>query len=194
MRPPSQFPRTILSMTSLRGELLGEAHWLKLSTLTRDDSNNLCELFYNRRPHKGKHTDWNCPTWPGTIVTICMSCFMTGGPGKEHRTNKPPPTRSVRERSEDNTTCLTTSQNPSCWHPSWLSNACTTRKDSESEWLVRDNPETNPITIKPKTARHVAEQLSWVLSLYWFLPGHTFPVKSLLCQLMCLLRQFIFEC
>ena len=34
-------------------------------------------------------------TWPGTIVTICMSCFMTGGPGKEHETNTPPPTRRV---------------------------------------------------------------------------------------------------
>ena len=32
-----------------------------------------------------------------------------------------------------------------------------TRKDPESKWLTRDNPETNPITIKPET-----EQLSWV--------------------------------
>ena len=23
----------------------------------------------------GKHTDWSRPPWPGTIVTICMSCF-----------------------------------------------------------------------------------------------------------------------
>ena len=23
-------------------------------------------------------------TWPGTIVTICMSCFMTGDPDKEY--------------------------------------------------------------------------------------------------------------
>ena len=30
------------------------------------------------------------PPWPGTIVTICMSCFKTGGPSKEHGTNKPP--------------------------------------------------------------------------------------------------------
>ena len=27
--------------------------------------------------------DWNCPSWPGTIVMICMSCFITGGPSKE---------------------------------------------------------------------------------------------------------------
>ena len=27
--------------------------------------------------------DWNCPPCPGTIVIICMSCFITGGPSKE---------------------------------------------------------------------------------------------------------------
>ena len=26
---------------------------------------------------QGKHTDQNGPPWPGTIVTICMSCFTT---------------------------------------------------------------------------------------------------------------------
>ena len=43
----------------------------------------------------------------------------------------------------------------------WLSSAHI-RKDPESEWLARDNPETNPITIKPKAESHVAEQSSWV--------------------------------
>ena len=74
--------------------------------------------------------------WPGTIVIVRMSCFTTGGPGKEHRTNKPPPTGRVQERSKGDTTCPTTSQNPPLWHPSWLNKACTTRKDSESDdWL-----------------------------------------------------------
>ena len=64
-----------------------------------------------------------------------MSYFRTEGPGKEHGTNKPPPTGRVRVRSKGDTTCLTTSQNP-CWHPYWLNKACTTRKDSESDdWL-----------------------------------------------------------
>ena len=102
--------------------LLGEAHWLKP------------------------------PPWPATIVTICTSCLTTGGPGKEHGTNEPPPTGRVQERSKGDTTCPTTSQNPSLWHPSWLNNACPTRKDPESEWLAKDSPETNPITIKPETA------------------------------------------
>ena len=39
------------------------------------------------------------------------------------------------------------------WHPCWLNKACTTRKDSESEWLAKDYSETNTITIKPATAK-----------------------------------------
>ena len=108
-----------------------------------------------------------------------MSCFTTGGPGKEQGTKKPPPTRRVQERSKGNTICPTTSQNPSLWHPSWLNKACTTRKDSESEWLAKDNRETNRITIKPKTASHVTELFSWVPLPYCSLPGCPLPIKSL---------------
>ena len=50
----------------------------------------------------------------------------------------------------------------SFWHPSWLNKAHTTRKGSESERLIKDNQETNPITIKPETASHAAEQFCWV--------------------------------
>ena len=60
----------------------------------------------------------HCPPWPGSPVTIGMSCFTTWGPGKEYRTNKPPPARRVRERSKGDTVCLSTSQNPSLYHPS----------------------------------------------------------------------------
>ena len=108
--------------------------------------------------------DWNHPLWPSTTVAICMSYFTTGDPGKEHRTNKPSPTWRVRESSKGGTTCPTTSQNP-CWHPSWLSNECATRKDSESEWLAKDNLETNPITIKPEAASHVTAVLPGSLNL-----------------------------
>ena len=104
---------------------------------------------------------------------------MTGGPGKEQGTNKPPPTRRIPERSKGDTTCPTTSQNPSLWCPSWLNKVCTTRKDSESEWLAKDNPETNPITIKPETASHVTEQFSWVPLPYCSPPRCPFPIKSL---------------
>ena len=43
-------------------------------------------------------------------------------------------------------------------HPSWLSDACTNGKDSEPEWLAKDNLETNLLTVKPETRSHVAEQ------------------------------------
>ena len=108
-----------------------------------------------------------------------MSCFTTGGPGKEHGTNKSPPSGRVQERSKRNCTCLTTSQNHSHWHPSWMNKACTTKKDSESEWLAKDNPETNPITIKPETVSHMAEQFSWVPLPYCSPPRRPFPIKSL---------------
>ena len=109
----------------------------------------------------------------------CMSCFMTGGPGKEQGTNKPPANRRVQERSKGDTTCLTTSQNPSLWVPSGLNKACTTRNDSESEWLAKDNPETNLITIKPETVSHMVELFSWVPLRYCSPPGCPFPIKSL---------------
>ena len=56
---------------------------------------------------------------------------------------------------------------------------CATRKDPESEQLAKDHPETNPITIKPETASHVAEQFSWLPLPSCSLPVHPFPVKSL---------------
>ena len=59
--------------------------------------------------------------------------FTTGGPGKEHRANEPPPTGRVRQRYKGDTTRPTTSQNPSPWPPSRLNKACITRKDSELE-------------------------------------------------------------
>ena len=110
---------------------------------------------------------------------MCMSCFMTGGPGKEQGTNKPPPTGRVQERSKGDTTCLTTSQNPSHWHPSWLSKVCTTRKDSESEWLAEDNLETNSITIKHEIVSHMAELFSCVPLPYCSFPRWPFEIKSL---------------
>ena len=60
------------------------------------------------------------------MVTICISYFRTGSLPKEQRTNKLPPTRRIRKRSKGDAMCPTASQNPSCWHPSWLSYACVT--------------------------------------------------------------------
>ena len=72
---------------------------------------------------------------------------------------------------------LPTSQRPSRSNPSWLRDTCATRKDPESECLSRDDLETNPITMKPETASHVAEQFSWVPLPCRSLPGRPFPIK-----------------
>ena len=50
---------------------------------------------------------------------------------------------------------------------------------TELEWLARGHLETNPITIKPKTASHGAEQFSWVPLPSCSPPGCPFPIKSL---------------
>ena len=123
-----------------------------------------------------KHTDRNCPLWPGTKVIISISYFMIGGPNKEHGTNKPLPTGRIWERSKEDVTCPTTSQNPPCWNSSWLSSVCTPRNDPKSDWLARVNWESNPVT---ETARHVTEQFSCVLLPCCSLPGLPFPIKSL---------------
>ena len=67
-----------------------------------------------------------------------------------------------------------------------------TRKGPESERLARDNPETNPITIKPEAVSHIAEQSSWVPSPSCSLLRRPFPRKSLFCRHACLLRQSIY--
>ena len=46
LRPNSQEESWV---QSLSGELLGEAHWLKPPTLSRNHSIHLHELFYNKR-------------------------------------------------------------------------------------------------------------------------------------------------
>ena len=108
---------------------------------------------------------------------------MTGGPSKEHETSKPPPTRRVLERSKGDIMCLTTSQNPPRCHPSWLSNACSTRMNSVR--MAKDNLEINPIKIKPETASHVAEQFSRVL-----LPYHS-PPRHLSNKIFCLVSSCV---
>jgi len=53
------------------------------------------------------------------------------------------------------------------------------RGRTESEWLAKDNLETNPINIKPETVSHMAEKFSWVPLPCCCLPGCLLPIKSL---------------
>ena len=100
--------------------------------------------------------DWNWPhswnwswhtPWPATIATICMSCFQQAVLLRNMELISHHQPAEFRKRQKV-TKCPTTSQNPSRCHASWLNKVCTTRKDSESEWAVKDNSETNPIAIK----------------------------------------------
>ena len=109
-----------------------------------------------------------------------MSYLTTGGPGKEHGTiitsyHQPKEFRKCqKERGDACPYILPTSQNP-CWNPSWLRDACATRKDSKSDW-----PETTwKITHDYKTwdckpcNRAVLSSLTCCSAL-----GCPFPIKS----------------
>lgn len=67
----------------------------------------------------------------GPTVTVCLSHFATGGPGKGHGANKPSPAGRVQEKSKGSTRGPAASQDPP-WNPR-LSDACATRKDPETE-------------------------------------------------------------
>ena len=98
---------------------------------------------------QGKHTDWSRPPWPGTIVTICMSCFMTGGPGEEHWTNNLHQLKEFgKGQNETPHVCPPPRILLSGIRLGWTRRAPPGRT-LESEWLAKDNPETNPIIIKP---------------------------------------------
>lgn len=59
---------------------------------------------------------------------------------------------SSKERGNANPYVLPTSPH---WNPSWLSDVRATKKNLESEWLIKDNLETNPI-MKPEAVSPVA--------------------------------------
>ena len=108
-----------------------------------------------------------------------MSYFTTGGPGKEHRTLKPPPPGRIWERSKGDATHPVSSQNPPHRRPPWLRDAGATRKAPESEWPPRDHPESDPITIKPESVSPRGAS-SWApLPSGSPLLGRPFPVRSL---------------
>lgn len=58
----------------------------------------------------------------------------------------------------------------------WAMHALSGRTKSQKDWP--DNPETNPITIKPKAVSHMAEQ-SWVPLPFCSPPRRPFTIKSL---------------
>ena len=88
-------------------------------------------------------TETTCPGQAPQEPDTHMSYLTAGDLGKECGTNKLPPTGRILERSKRERrlqpTCPTNLPESFYWNPSWLSNPCATRKDSESECLARDN-------------------------------------------------------
>ena len=103
---------------------------------------------------------------------------MTGGPGKEHGTNKPPPTEEFGKVQKETPHGQPPPRILSGIHLGWTRRAPPGRT-LESEWLAKDNPEANPITIKPETASHMTELFSWIPLPYCSPPRCPFPIKSL---------------
>ena len=101
--------------------------------------------------------------------------------------------RGQKEMGDCSAEVLPTSQDPPHWNPSRPSDACAPRKDPNSEWLARDKPETNPMTRKPETVSHVAEQFSPFPSPSCSPPQQPFPIVSRLNGTP-LLGQFICKC
>ena len=120
-----------------------------------------------------------------------MRYFTTGGPGKEHRSNKRPPTVRTWERSKETPRVLPLPRLLlNALHFDWAMHV--PPEYPESEWLARKNPETNLITIKPKIESHVVGQFSQV-PLPFCSPLRR-PFSKVSCQHVCLLWQFIYEC
>ena len=120
-----------------------------------------------------------------------MSYLTTGGPDKEHRTDKLPPAKRIREGPKEggDTTAHNMSyqppRNPCAGnHLDWEMCAPPGRALNQTKYEHKkdDWPETtwktNPITINPETASHVAEQFSWVPLSHCSPPGRPFPTKS----------------
>ena len=112
--------------------ILKETHWLKPPTQARHYNNYLHEY------------------------------FTTGGLSKECGTIKPPPNGRAQERPKGDTTCPTTSQDPSRWHPilpeQWVCH-------QEGLFFENDWPETNLINTKSDSKPHSRDVLLGSLTL-----------------------------
>ena len=123
--------------------------------------------------HGLKPPPW--PSTPATAGTACMSYF-TGDPGKELVTRHQP--EEFGKGQEDST-----SQNPSCGHPSWLSHACPPgRIPSRNGW--RRQPKNQCLHLKPEIASRLTGRLSWAPSPSCCPPGAPSHENLFLCQHM----------
>ena len=126
------------------------------------------------------------------MITTCISCLTTRGPGKEHNAvaeNWPAefekgPKGGRRLRSTYPINLAETSVLKSI-----LAERCAYHQDTP--WVrpnmgqTRDNLETNPITVKPKTVSHMATQFFWVPLINFSSPQASVPNKVFCFVSMC---------
>ena len=140
-----------------------------------------------------RQTTWNHPPLPGPIITACISYLKQEALVRNEEPisyHQPEESEKDHKEKEDYTLhALSNSQTSSCWKPCWLRDWRATKKDP----AFRENPETNPITIKPRPGNHATVPSSWVPYLPALFPG-ALPNSFSLCHHVCLLRQFISEC
>ena len=98
--------------------------------------------------------------WPPTLArrqrreNTSRSHLATGGPGQDQGTHKLPATR-ILERSKRDGRLQSRGPTDFPGSSSMVSISAewcvSPRKDANSEWLARDKPESNPMTINPET-------------------------------------------
>ena len=103
---------------------------------------------------------------------------MTGGPGKEHGTNKPPPVEEFGKGQKETSHVRPPPRILSGIHLGWTRRAPPGSTLSQNDWL-KTTRKLIPIAIKPETASQVAELFSWVPLPYCSPPGCPFLIKSL---------------
>ena len=141
------------------------------------------------------NTGWNCPACPGTTVTIRVSYFTTGGPGKEHRTNKPPPTEEFRKGQKEMPCVLPPPRSLFVGiHLDWAMCAPPGRNLSQNDWpeTARNWPHHHKIRdFEPRDWQSSPPGFPYPAALHLGSPSQE---CLFLCQHMCLLRQFVSEC
>ena len=125
-------------------------HWLKRTTLTRDD-NNLPWMSFSQQEVLTRNTELT--SWRNSGGAKCM----------EETPNNLPETFALESILADRCTCH--------WKGSWARQC-----KGQVRWLARDKPETNPIPIKSESVSHVAEQFSWVPLPDCSLPRYPFSI------------------
>ena len=159
--------------TARDGAAVMAAVWSSCSWLSPSDSNySICKTVRG-------NVDWTHPPWSGTMkpcvrVILQQEVLVRNMELTSHRQLE-----EFGKGQKETPHVLPASQNPPHWDHSWLSNAQATRKNPKSGWLAGDKLETNPMTIKPETAGHMAEQSSWAPWPSCSLLRHPFPTKSL---------------